>query len=360
MSDVPQESGTDAPTGHADALTAIGADKALADQRDLDSLCGDRALETREVFVPNAFYGNDLVLKLYCGWPLDRTLKVIIPHGVVFNREYLWEAERRARLPVVLAYPDYRLATYRAHTRKIVLPGTAPFVFVCRMMRQPATQRSGTLFFPAHSTHGVNARTDHAAIAQRLTRLGSRCQPVRVCVYWRDYLAGRHVPYAAQGFEIVSAGHMYDPQFLFRLYHLLSMHRFAASHTTGSYIFQAVHAGCAYFHLDGFGVELEARSAANANDYCHPSEADPALAAFSTLQEEVTAQQWRVVESFFGSANVPSAAALRAILEMAERLDRYGIAYGREVGGLHFMLPAAPIRALRKAGRRLLSAGTRS
>jgi hypothetical protein len=337
------------------SLLDITRGEVLAEQGDLVSLCRERPLETMELFPPNAYYGNDLALKLYCGWPWDRPLKVIVPHGVVFNREYLWESERQARLPVILVYPDYRMASYRSGTRKVVLPGTAPFVFICRMLRGSSQPRAGTLFFPAHSTHGVTAQTDHAAIADRLARLDGRFHPVRVCVYWRDFLAGRQQAYADRGFEIVSAGHMYDPRFMVRLYHLLAMHRFASSHTSGSYIFQAVHAGCSYFHLSGLAVELKADGPANLKDFCEPAEAQPAIAAFSEMRDEVTDEQRRVVESYFGSKNISSPPAMREILEIAERLDRFGVAHDSSRGGFHCMFPPGPMRVLRRAARRMLT-----
>lgn len=336
----------------------ITLDKALSAQRNLDSLCRERVLETRELFAPNAYYGNDQALKAYCDWPADRPLKAIIPHGVVFNREYTWESERRSSLPVVLAYPGFRVPAYRKVTRKLVVPGTAPFVFVCRLMQQgPAPRRTGTLFFPAHSTHGVTVQTDHHAIAGRLSGLEPKFQPVRVCMYWKDYLAGRHLPYAARGLEIVSAGHMFDPSFMFRLYHLLSMHRFATSTTEGSYIFYAVQAGCVYFHLEGFGAESLPNTAANSDDVCTHPEADAVISAFSGEFEEVTARQRQIVEAFMGSANIASPTRLRAILETADALDRYGLAPRLEGGGFHWHVPAALPRSLRDAARRI-HAGT--
>lgn len=334
----------------------ITLDEALSAQRDLDSLCRERVLETRELFAPNAYYGNDLALKAYCGWPADRPLKAIIPHGVVFNREYTWESERRSSLPMVLAYPDFRVPAYRKVTRKLVVPGTAPFVFVCRLMQQrPAPRRRGTLFFPAHSTHGVTVQTDHHAIAERLSRLESKFQPVRVCIYWKDYLAGRHLQYAARGFEIVSAGHMFDPLFMFRLYSLLTLHRFASSTTEGSYIFYAVQAGCVYFHLRGFGVESLPNTAASSGDVCTHPEAEAVISAFSGEFEEVTPRQRQIVEVFMGSENIASPARLREILETADMLDRYGLAPGLESKGFHWHVPAALPRSALRAIRRLFS-----
>lgn len=337
--------------------TRITLDETLVAQRDLDSLCGERVLDTGELFAPNAYYGNDLALKAYCGWPTARPLKAIIPHGVVFNGEYTWESERRSSLPVILAYPDFRVPAYRQATRKLVVPGTAPFVFVCRLMRQiPAPQRSGTLFFPAHSTHGVTVQTDHHAIAERLSRLDSKYRPVRICIYWKDYLAGRHLPYAARGFEIVSAGHMFDPRFMFRLYHLLCMHRFAASTTEGSYIFYAVLAGCVYFHLQGFDVECLPHSAANRDDVCTHPEADAVVLAFSGDYDEVTPRQRQIVEAYMGADNIASPAGLRKVLETADALDRYGLAPGLEGVGFHWGIPAALPRSAWRVMRRLFSA----
>jgi hypothetical protein len=336
-------------------LTSL--DATLAAQRDLGALCRERKLETREIFPPNAFYGNDVALKAYAGWPADRPLKLIVPHGVVFNRDYLWDTELRSSLPVVMAYPDYRIAAYRRASRKLVVAGTAPFAFVCRLMAgAPAPQRRGTLFFPAHSTHGINAETDHDAIADALGRLDARHHPIRICIYWKDYLAGRHLPYAARGFEVVSAGHMYDPAFLFRLYHLLSMHRYASSTTEGSYIFYAVQSGCPYFHLPGFDVSLNPLAAANSKDVCSHPEAGPVIAAFLGEFEQPTARQRELTEAFVGAANLPTPASLRALLQKSEQLDRFGVARSAADGGLHWNPPSALPRSLARALRALLAA----
>jgi hypothetical protein len=332
-------------------------DATLAAQTDLDALCRERPLETREIFPPNAFYGNDRALKAYAGWPADRPLKLIVPHGVVFNRDYLWQTELRSSLPVVMAYPDYRIAAYRGASRKLVVAGTAPFEFVCRLMAdRPKPQRRGTLYFPAHSTHGVTAETDHAAIADALARLDARYHPIRICIYWKDYLAGRHLPYAARGFEVVSAGHMYDPAFLFRLYHLLSMHRYASSATEGSYIFHAVQSGCTYFHLPGFDVNLNPNTAANSGDVCSHPEAESVIAAFGGEFDQPTSRQRDLTETFIGAANLPTPAALRALLQQAEQLDRFGIARGAPGGGLHWHPPSALPRSIGRAVRSLLAA----
>lgn len=337
-------------------LSQFTPGETLSLQRDLDGLCAERALETRELFAPNAYYGNDLALKAYCGWPADRPLKVIIPHGVVFNRDYLWGAEVRASLPVVLAYPDYRIPAYRAGSRKLIVAGAAPFVFVCRMMqRVPVPQRAGTLFFPAHSTHGVNAETDHHAIAARLSRLDQKYLPVRICIYWKDFLAGRHLPYADRGFEILSAGHMFDPAFMFRLYHLLSMHRFAASTTEGSYIFYAVQAGCIYFHLPGFDTRLQPRTEANRTEFCAHPEAEAVLPAFLTETGEVSSKQAQIVETFMGARNIASPAALRKIFATAEALDRYGLARVPNGAGIHWNAPAALPRWISGVVRRVFA-----
>lgn len=80
----------------------------LSEAEDVERLCRPRELRTREAFAPNAFYGNDFVLKRVAGLPPDRPLKAVVPHGIVFDPSYVWESERRALLPAVLAYREDR------------------------------------------------------------------------------------------------------------------------------------------------------------------------------------------------------------------------------------------------------------
>lgn len=335
------------------------AEQALAEAGELSVVCRPRELSTIEIFEPNAFYGNDRVLKLYAGLPPDRSLKVVVPHGVVFNDSYLWEAERRALLPAVLAYSDERAQAYARATGKYPMRSAVPFAYVAKLLPPaPAAERRGTLFFPSHSTHRITALADYAGMADMLAAMEERYRPVTVCIYWRDYELGRQLPFLHRGLRVVSAGHIFDPDFLFRLFHLLSRHRYAASNVPGSNLLYAVIAGCSYFLVPGFDVTHQGSNAALANDLSHGGRVLASLRqAYAYPPEETNSGRWDLVARLSGLDNLHAPEELRSLLEMADRLDRIGLARHPRSRELRASFPRAyPRAALRLAlkGKRAL------
>jgi hypothetical protein len=113
------------------------------------------------------------------------------------------------------------------------------------------SKRNGTLFFLPHSTHWDTAEVDLKEIESRLHRLPAWMHPITICVYWKDFNLGQSRYFARAGYRIVSAGHIFDRNFLFRLFHLCSLHKYSCGVDLGSHIFSSVEAGCRYIHLSG-------------------------------------------------------------------------------------------------------------
>lgn len=319
-----------------------GPDEALAEARDLARVCAPRNLETCELFEPNAFYGSDRVLKNYAGLPFDRALKVVVPHGIVFDEGYVWSAERQAMLPAVLAYGENRERAYRRATGKVVIRSAPPFAYAAKLLEcTPAPARTGTLFFPSHSSHRVTWHADFEGLADALLALDARFQPVTVCLYWRDYELGRHLPFSRRGLPVVSAGHMFDPQFLYRLAHLLRGHAYAASNVLGSYLPYAVIAGCRFFFVQGFEASHTLEAAGSEGDVSAPGETGAALLReFAQPYDTLGSRRAELLARVCDFERVLMPEALRAAFEAAERLDRVGY-------------------RLARAGRRIAQAGRR-
>lgn len=334
---------------------------ALSEADDIERLCRPRELRTAEIFEPNAFYGNDLVLKQYAGLPPDQPLKAVVPHGIVFDRSYVWENERRALLPAVLAYSDDRAQAYVRATRKLPLRSAVPFAYLPKLLGgAPPAGRSGTLFFPGHSSHRATAQADFAGMAEALTRLEAKYQPVTVCIYWREYELGRHRPFLERGLRVATAGHIFDSAFLFRLFHLCQRHRYAASNHVGSSLLYSVLAGCRFFFLPGFGVTYSGVQAHLEQDLSHGGALLEALAqAFAAPAEELTAPQSSLAAAICGLDHLLGPEELREVLAMADRLDRFGVARDPRSRRIHFAFPRACPRAawrLARAARRRLAA----
>lgn len=321
----------------------------LAEQRDLDGLCRDRELRTPEICWFNAYYGMDVVLKLYAAWPLDRPLKVAMTHGIQLHGDFVWEAEIGAPVPAMLVYPEHLVAPYRAKTGKATFRAAAPYLYAARLLEsQPPPARQGTLFFLSHSSHWVTSRSDFDGIRQRLAHLPADCHPVTVCIYWRDHELGHPKPFAEKGFRIVSAGHIYDRAFLFRLHHLLSMHKYACSNELGSHLFYSIKSGASYFHLDGLR-HVTADRDGSGEEPLHDLQLPTALRErvemmFASPSPQISHERMQFVDAYTGAGFLMAPHELRAFLAFCERLDRIGIASWK--GERHARWPQALSRAL--------------
>lgn len=302
-------------------------DETLACQRRLEILCTDRPLQTKEIFFANAYYGIDQILKEYAGLPSGYRLKMIVPHGICLGEESYWEAEAKALVPAVYCYPPYRSAIYQRATDKLVISSASPFLYLLRLLEhQPKPERTGTIVFPSHSTHRITVRMDFEALAEALVELDEEYHPITVCVYWRDFNLGHHLPFQERGLQVVSAGHMYDPYFLARLYHLCSMHRYAAGNGLGSHLFYSVASGCSYFHLDAFQYSVFGESQALFTDVASPSGGIEATVRvlFGRPRSSTTPEQRELVDYYLAAEYAKPSSELREQLLTAERLDRTG------------------------------------
>lgn len=302
-------------------------DEVLAHQKDMAHLCADRPLTTREIFAPNAFYGFDAIFKEYAGLPQTYALKAILPHGVLFNEKQIWEAEKNVRLPAIFCYPPYKDA-YQTQTNKKVILSAAPFLYVKKMAAsQPQPPRRGTIVFPHHSTHLLRAQFNSEQLIETLLQFGDEYQPITVCIYWQDFLLNRHLPYQQRGMQIVSAGHIYDPDFLYRLYHLCSLHRYAVGHSFGSHLFHAVAAGCSYSHLDYIDYVSTPLNQIHPEDQAieiASEKADRLKALFHQRRPTMTSEQIAVVNDYLGQKYFQTPQNLYRQIVYTEIIDKLG------------------------------------
>jgi len=229
----------------------LSLQQTLEDQKNLDALCASRPNPSRDIFAPNGHYGMADVYKTYAGLPVTAQLLGIVPHGVELDPKRLWHEERCSKAKCVYCYPELRRDVYGRVAKKQVIMAASPFLYVKEMFKEePNSDRKGTILLPVHSTDHIMVKQDYERLATILIELPDIYHPVSVCLYWKDYMSGAGNAFARRGIPIVSAGHIYDREFLYRMYHLLSQARFATSNGLGSHLYYAVAAGCSYFNID--------------------------------------------------------------------------------------------------------------
>ncbi|MFB1489901.1 MULTISPECIES: hypothetical protein [unclassified Thiocapsa] len=207
----------------------------------LDHLVKDRPEPTSEIFRPNAWYGSARILKNFAKWPLP--LPVVVPHGVYLD-DFLWDAEITNGLPAIYCFEAHRTEIYRARSDKEIVAGCSPWMYLLRCRESNVRMKVGTVAFPPHSTQHLESRlSDEARYMATLQSLPSWMRPVRVCLYWRDIQLGRHEAYRSAGFEVVTAGHMFDGLFFDRLYEIMDGSEYLHTTVVGSHIFYGAAKG---------------------------------------------------------------------------------------------------------------------
>lgn len=315
----------------------------LEDQKDLQKLCSDnppRPLITKEIFHPNAFYGNDIIYKEYAGLPNDYPLKIVIPHCPdMYGLTRIWTEELSNSLPVIAAYSDIRHKKYsealqKTGIKKKIYYLASPYLYLLELIKKKGVietqiKRKGTIFFPTHSTHHIKQNINNEILAEALLNLEDEYQPVTVCLYWADYDHKEFYPYLQKGLRVVSAGHMYDPKFLFRLYHLFSLHRYTTSNLVGSFIPFSIKSGCSYFHLDVGPSEIEfGIKKSDPAQYIEVSRPDEMLLPndwyqlFKNRVPSPTPEQIAIVDRYLGSNYMKTPSELRQKFMEAEYLHR--------------------------------------
>jgi hypothetical protein len=228
--------------GHVDeALPYARRAAPTSSSADLLALARPRRFATRELYPFNAFYGHAELLRKYAGVTASSPLKVAIEHGPTFfpNPQ---DPDLAAWLPRYFCAAPARARFFdenAVHGTKAAAIG--PLILYAQAVAppQPSSMRR-LVFFDAHSSEYLTASYDLDVAIARLVALRSEFDEVVVCLYWRDILLGRAEPYLRRGFRCVTAGHMFDAQFLFRLVEIISSASIVLTDRVGSHLLYAL------------------------------------------------------------------------------------------------------------------------
>ena len=338
-------------------------------REDVAALCRDRPMPTHEIAAVNTFYGHDQVLKHYAGLPADQPLPAVIPHSPVPHPYYVWHGESRPPVPAVLAYPAFRQRAFEWATNKLVVPAASPYAHVLRLSgprgEYAGPDRVGTIFFPQHSTHHITVEEAWEQLADVLASVGEPYAPVTVCMYWRDVQLSRDAAFWQRGLQVVSAGHIFDPDFLFRFRTLCATHRYAAGSQFGTHVPLSAASGCIYTELPGLGTTprgpfegVGTESTTEPDVLRLPAElvrldglADLRSVFFTNSPDPE--RQRRAADWFLGADHVGSPGELRALIDHLWRLDRRQFRVPRPGGRHAYVVPPFVRRPVVRAREKL-------
>jgi len=224
----------------------ISLEQTLDDQKDIESLCSPKLSTNFEKYGPNNNYGFTSILKQYSNYPKDKPINAVIPHGIYLYERNIFPGEINVPVSGVLNYPAFRQKAWKkAAKNKKIIASASPFIYATKLFKSeyPTQERKGTLYFPPHSTAMMKSSYTNETVIKQLQTLPEQYQPITICMHWYDISQGLHKDFIKSGFNVVSAGHLHDDNFIFRWLHLISQFKSTMSSNLGSSIFYSVVAG---------------------------------------------------------------------------------------------------------------------
>lgn len=302
----------------------------LFDQVNLELICKDRLLDTCEIHEPNDFYGQASVVKEYLGLPRKYPLKAVFEHSF-FLDDWMWDADKHQNLPVIFSSSRHRTEIHRKYTNKISIPIGYGYLYAIKNMAEkypePCSERKGTVAFPSHSTHHIEAVFDYSGYARHLASLPEKYQPVSVCIYWKDYLRGINKYYEDEGLEVLSAGHIFDNVFFYRFHDICRRFLYSTSNELGGAVFLSAASGCQYFFSEFGAVQR-----INPNNYELKGDTElfnTTKAKFCELfadkynDENYRQDREDFIKKFLGSSYVKKKYRLFCLVIVAELFDKF-------------------------------------
>jgi len=235
-------------------------------QENLAEICRETEPGSSEMTVMNQAYGLGGMFRQLASVPEHEPLGFAYEHVMPFDPDKVLACDLNDMLPVFLtSNPRHVEPLRQAGIERPIAAGFGIHYAQAALERTgtwpPPSSRQGTLAFPAKSTIGFNRSFDYAAYAAYLKNLPEEYQPVAVCIYWKDYLQGRHKAYLDAGIPVYSCGSFFDPLFFWRFIELCSLFRYSCSNSIASSYPLSVHCGCHFFESD-MGEVMQIRDGA--------------------------------------------------------------------------------------------------
>ena len=301
----------------------------MAKFQNIHQLAQDRELTTVEMHISNDFYGHAAVLKEYIDAPVDYSLKAVIEHGVHLHADG-WEIDLNSPLPSMITLSSNRHKYLNKQTKK-KLYSLGPFIHYASpylsdqdLEKQVRHLGNNLLVFPAHSTHWVDVVYNIHQYCEKIEQIGKDFDSIRICLYWKDILRGAAEIYSQYGFECVTAGHMYDKQFLPRLKSIIQSATITTSNQITTAIGYCISMGKPHFLMESeykwtspikkFLDECTDLNFNNANIVRKAFETEP--------RSDISSNQLEIVKKFWGLGEEKSKERLIEILQESEELYR--------------------------------------
>lgn len=191
---------------------------------DYYKLSKDMRLGYKEIY-SSGYYGNFIAVKKYLRLKKNEPINAIIEHGIYLG-DFYWDYEINNNINTIYTFSENRKKVLEKVVSGKEIVSIGPYInYVDGILSEKkfmdVKKKLGKtlVVFPTHSTHYVNVINNHIEFINEINRVRKeyKFDSVLICFYWKDIILKYHIDYINAGFEIVTAGHIYDYSFLSRL-----------------------------------------------------------------------------------------------------------------------------------------------
>ena len=268
-------------------------------------------------------YRMDYIFKNYAGLNENYKIHALLEHGIIFT-DYVGGAFRNHEyLPSIVA-SNYRVNVLKKREDYLKAYAIGPFIHYAdylldndQLKLEKERLGHSLLVFPTHSIDGLVSSFDLQNFIGKINRISNDYDSVRICMYYKDVLLNKHIPYEKEGFEIVTAGHFNDYNFLPRLKSIIETSSMTVSNDISTHI-----GYCLYLNKPHFLIQNNVKSWDERNSEYIIQDTrkyqveginyyDEMAKVFSEFDEKITSSQKDIVSYLWGFDEVKTSIELK-------------------------------------------------
>jgi len=302
---------------------------------DIRLLAAERPLKTPELYKSNDCYGHAYVLKRYAKLDIDYQIKGVLEHAAMLY-DHVWSFDIAVPLPAIFCFSDYRFLFLRQLTNKALF-AIGPSIHYAEPLlsesdlKELRKQMGKTLLvFPPHSSWSIYVDFDVKHIISTIKYFEKDFENILICLGWRDVLRNIDSFFITEGYTCVTAGNVYDMQFLNRLKTLILLSSHTMSFSFGTHIGFCIYLNKPHWVFKELEQKVNIPDQIKDTAVYNPTplvnnEVNYVLEYFKDPQDVITSKQKEVVDMLWGLSHVKNGEELKELFLIAE--DMYKAKY---------------------------------
>ena len=273
------------------------------------------------------YYGHAFVLKKYASISYLPPFSVI-EHGLYLG-SYVPDHFRYKTIKNIITFSDNRCQHIvdKGINKNVIVVG--PYIYYANSLLNEKElaeekQKLGKvlLVFVAHSTNKENVSFDSNSFLNKIDAVAKEYDTVLICLYYLDILNGTYSNvFVGNKYRIVTAGHVYDYNFISRLKTIILLSDFTMSNSLGTHIGYCITLGKPHYY---FCQEKQYYSSSGNKQLSMVRQEDKdvldkekkeLMDTFSEESSIITEKQLYCVNKYWGASSVKSPEELHDILE---------------------------------------------